>query len=126
VLTRHMGFVAMVNDVFAGYVGSKEPDIHNGYIMPEVGSLWVPKEYRKHGIAHKLVSVITDVIISNGELPYAFCNPLSKVIFRESGYNNANDQDIPAVAFGTRVNCKSGPIGNRCCDKLMLYKGDEL
>lgn len=122
ILSKHMGIVAFSDDTFAGYIGAAIPENHNGVMMPEVGSLWVPETFRKQGIAHKLVKIISGKLIAIDELPYAFCNPLSSTIFTNLGYSRAAVEEVPSVAFTLCMDCPKKPASG-CCDTVFVFRG---
>jgi N-acetylglutamate synthase-like GNAT family acetyltransferase len=66
-----------------------------GYIH-EIGSLIVNPNNRGKGIAHQLVSVMTNHLLSLGvNQIIAFCNPDSESIFRDAGYKIQNPEQSP-------------------------------
>ena len=119
---KYLGVVATKDGIFAGYVGATKPALHNGLYMPEVGSLWVPKAYRKMGIAQAIVQCISITLDVTGHIPYAFCNPLSSGVFKHANYEEAASDEIPAMAFLACASCPKKPI-NGCCDTVMKYGG---
>lgn len=122
VMQKHLGVVALHNDVLAGYVGATNPIFHIGTPMLEVGSLWVPGEYRKQGIAHMLIDAITSKLIENNYLPYAFCNSLSLPIFKNIGYFETCSKSVPSCAIEACFECPMKPKTD-CCDTILVYSG---
>lgn len=122
ILEKHIGFVALQEGNFAGFVGAKKPEDWNGNLMSEVGSLWVPEGFRERGIAHKLVEVISNELTELGKLPYAFCNPLSLPIFSSLGYKPAIAKEMPAHVYDACVDCPMKP-SRGCCDTALIFKG---
>ena len=118
---KHLGVVALRDDVFSGYVGATNPIRHNELKMLEVGSLWVPEQHRGKGVAHSLVSFITKSLLQLGETPYAFCNPLSKPIFIELGYVEGMPELIPPAAYSECERCPLKPANSHCCDDALIY-----
>lgn len=129
VYAKHLGFVTLATtesaeDTFAGYVGASCPQEWQGQQMCEVGTLWVPQNFRKQGIAHGLVSAISQALVVQQKLPFAFCNPKSKPVFMQVGYVEAEVADLPPSAFGECAKCPVRPT-NGCCDELFIYGGDQ-
>ncbi|MCX6728118.1 MAG: GNAT family N-acetyltransferase [Candidatus Saccharibacteria bacterium] len=122
VFKKFVGFVALHETTFAGFVGSADPIEWAGLLMPEVGSLWVPKEFRNHGVANSLVRTISDYLLGEGLQPFAFVNPKSNSIFNRNGYLDAVNGEIPDSAFGLCKGCKHKPA-NGCCDRVVIYTG---
>lgn len=120
---RHLGFVALESDEFAGFIGAIEPEIHNNVSMPEVGSLWVPEIRRKRGIAHGLVEIISHELVEMDELPYALCNSSSLKIFERIGYQPVGLEDIPPAAIEACASCPFNPHNGNCCDTPMIFAG---
>jgi N-acetylglutamate synthase-like GNAT family acetyltransferase len=122
VFNKYVGFVALQDKSFIGFVGSAEPIEWAGMLMPEVGTLLVQKEYRMHGVANSLVRVISDYLLGEGLQPFAFCNSKSNSIFRRNGYLDAVNGEIPDSAFGLCTGCKNKPATG-CCDRVVIYTG---
>jgi ribosomal protein S18 acetylase RimI-like enzyme len=122
---KYAGFVAFIQGVFAGYIGAAGPEEFKGKPMAEAGSLWVPKEYRGLGIAHKLVGTVSNHLISGGILPYAFCNPLSEKIFEDNNYVQSLSSEIPESALTDCADCPMKPSDGSCCDSILIYGGKE-
>ncbi len=120
---KYVGVVALEGDIFAGYIAAIQPEDHNGQLMSEVGTLWVPTEHRNKGIAHRLVGSITKSLMAIDTQPYALCNPLSEGIFKGTDYVEGTAGDIPPSAISLCGNCPAKPVGGGCCDKILLYKG---
>ena len=121
--SKYAGFVALQAGELAGYIGAAQPEEWNGVSMPEVGSLWVPKQFRKRGIAHKLLSAISTQLVEDGVVPYAFCNSLSEVIFKQTGYEDALPTEVPPSAFSLCAACPMKPAQG-CCDKVVIFSGE--
>lgn len=124
IFNKYTGFVALDSSVFAGYIGATWPEEHNQEYMPEVGSLWVPKEFRGQGLAGKLLGIVGVNLSSVGDLPYAFCNPLSLPVFIGAGYKKAKTNEVPVTAFDTCVKCPAKPLDG-CCDTVVILKGNK-
>jgi len=121
---KYMGFIALHDNVFAGYIGATQPEIHNEVTMSEVGTLWVPIEHRNIGIARVLVSIVTTKLLTESITPYVFCNPLSEGIFRHEIYTDAQNHEVPPAAFIACNGCEMKPNNsNSCCDKVLIFKG---
>jgi hypothetical protein len=121
---KHVGVVALEDEVFMGYIGATEPQQHNGLMMPEVGSLWVPKQHRNKGVAHGLISVVSRSLRELQNTPYAFCNPLSKPIFERSGYIEAAADSVPSSAFSACGPCPMKLDLGGCCDEVLVFVGE--
>lgn len=120
---KFMAVIATSEGVFAGYAAAAQPASHVGQEMSEVGSLWVPSEYRGQGIAHKLVQQVSEKVQQRSVVPFAFCNPLSVNVFLNSGYAEAAPEEIPVEAFSLCASCPMKPVAG-CCDTTVVYKGD--
>ncbi len=123
IFNKHVGFIALSNDSFAGYVGAANPIEWGGHLMSEVGSLWVPDVFRKHGVANSLVQTMSEYLLEQSLLPFAFCNSKSNSIFKRNGYLDAVNGEIPDSAFGLCTGCKNKPA-NGCCDRVVIYTGE--
>jgi N-acetylglutamate synthase-like GNAT family acetyltransferase len=123
ILNKYAAYVAFNESVFSGYVGATEPLQHNDGMMVEVGNLIVLPEFRRQGIAHKLVEAMTSKLAKAGELPYAFCNSLSLPIFESAGYINVTSEAIPPAAFCLCNSCRKKPASG-CCDSMLIFTGD--
>jgi hypothetical protein len=124
IFAKFAGAIAFIDDTFCGYIAAAQPLTHGGLVMSEVGSLWVPFKDRGQGIAHQLVTYISQSMHKEGTIPYAFCNPLSLGIFKSSGYAEAVAEAIPIQAFGLCASCPMKPkVG--CCDTTLLYSGEK-
>lgn len=125
VYAKYKGVVALVDGQFGGYVGAMQPLEHGVRTMSEVGSLWVPGEFRRHGIGTALTKSVSRLIQLDGITPYAFCNPSSKGIFDASGYRERTLRDVPEEAGSLCARCpKLGArvLGVECCDTVMVYE----
>lgn len=123
IISRHCGVVAMSESTFCGYIGAEPPDFYNGDNMSEVGTLWVPDDFRRQNIAGRLVEAATEEVVSEGSVPYAFCNSLSLPVFIRSGYDPVEAEEIPAAAFNACKDCPAKPMSG-CCDTVAIYKRD--
>jgi len=120
---KQLGYVALADQAFAGYIGASPPEVNNGSLMAEVGTLWVPLEHRKKGIAHQLINVISQDLHLGGQLPYAFGNKLSQPIFEILGYQAAPDTAVPPSALGACALCPAKPDQGGCCDTILVFEG---
>lgn len=120
IFAKHTGSVAMRDGVFAGYVGALHPETHQGQPMSEIGSLWIPKGHRRHGIAHELVGDIRDDLVGEGIRPFAFCNDLSLKIFQQSGFVTQAIEAIPDSALSLCATCPLKPAAG-CCDTVVVW-----
>jgi N-acetylglutamate synthase-like GNAT family acetyltransferase len=112
--------IMMIGEEVVGYCAMtgvyKEKD---GYIH-EIGSLIVNPNYRGKGIAHKLVSVMTDYLLRLGiKKIIAFCNPDSEPIFTGSGYKIQNPSNLPVAIFEPCAQCPKKPKSGGCCDTIL-------
>ncbi|MCA9347848.1 hypothetical protein KC867_00385 [Candidatus Saccharibacteria bacterium] len=124
VCAKFSGAVAMACGTFSGYVAAAQPIAHAGSTMSEIGSLWVPLNYRGQGIAQKLVGHISSDVSNKDVVPFAFCNQLSLGVFLVSGYTHAKPEEIPVESFSFCSNCPAKPEAG-CCDTTLVYKGGE-
>lgn len=122
VFKKTLGYVAISDNHFAGYVSASMSLHWRNQKMTEVGTLWVPQEYRKRGIAHNLVGLVTKKVNTLGLVPYAFCNSLSESVFKDSGYEVSGACSVPVSAFDLCKGCPKKPTSG-CCDKIMIAKG---
>jgi len=123
ILDRHLGYVALKSGTFSGYIGAMHILAHKGLNMAEVGSLWVPKNSRHQGIAHKLIGLASGSLVAIQEVPYAFCNPLSKGIFTQMGYHEVDAQQVPPEALVACNSCPMKPANGDCCDDILIFRG---
>lgn len=125
VLDKFVGYAALENGQLAGYMGAVTPEEHNLVVMSEVGTLWVPEQYRGQGIAHALINIVTADVVGKGIKTYAFCNPLSQSIFEERGYEITGLESVPATALSACGTCpKKKSLKKGCCDTILIYTGE--
>lgn len=122
IFEKQVVLVALQNEAFAGFIAATWPEEHGELTMPEVGTLWVPAEFRGQKIAHALADTISTGLFLAGQVPYAFCNSLSLPILTDVGYAVAKETAIPPTAFTACKNCPMKPE-NGCCDTPVLYNG---
>lgn len=100
----------VVNKMFAGFVRTKEffsaddPLEEEDTTFVQIGSLFVPKDFRGLGIAHELIEVATDAVVGIGGIPYAFVNDTSRIIFEDQGYRPTIPGELPSEASSERGN----------------------
>ncbi|MBP7766901.1 GNAT family N-acetyltransferase [Candidatus Saccharibacteria bacterium] len=123
VYNKFLAAVALSEGEFMGYVAADTPLRYNETTMVEIGSLWVPSQQRKRGIARSLVSYLTLAVEQEDITPFAFCNQSSIDVFLGSGYNRAMPEDIPPVAYGLCSECPLKP-DTGCCDTTVIYCRD--
>lgn len=124
---QRLGLVALYNKEFAGYISATDPIEHNGSSMSEVGTLWVPRQYRGQKIATMLGVCMNVLLEKDGVTPYVFCNPLSNGVFTGIGFVPATGDDLPSGAFDACAICPVRPATG-CCDVILkkesLYGGN--
>lgn len=108
---------------FAGFIGALEPEAYMDKQLSEVGTLYVPKDFRKLGIATRLVVAITSDLEEKGITPFAFANPGSLPIFEASGYSLAMPDQLPSSVFLPCQSCPKLPINGGCCDVQLIKTG---
>ncbi len=101
IMASEHALVSFVQDSIAGYVRAKPNSsaAHNNQEFREVGSLIVLKPFRRMGIGSALVTSITEAVVTEGQIPYAFCGPDSQALFERVGYQTASQQDLPITAI---------------------------
>lgn len=114
-----VGQVAFWDQEFAGYIAALDPISHKSQLMCEVGTLWVPTEYRGRKIATALSLRISSLLEQSDTTPYVFCNPLSRGVFMAAGFTVAACSDVPPVAFDACAACPSKPVAG-CCDTVLV------
>jgi N-acetylglutamate synthase-like GNAT family acetyltransferase len=124
VLDKFIGYAALENGQLAGYMGAVTPEEHNLVGMSEVGTLWVPEQYRGQGIAHALIDIVTADVVGKDLKAYAFCNPLSQSIFEERGYAITGPESVPATALSACSTCPMKSLKKGCCDTILIYTGE--
>jgi N-acetylglutamate synthase-like GNAT family acetyltransferase len=125
VYKKFEAYTVIAEGQFAGFIGAASPLPHNSFDMCEVGTLWVPKNYRGNKIAHALIGAITNKLVSVNTVPYSFANTLSYPIFIDMDYEEVVSSEIPTDAFNGCTICPDYllPRETICCDRTMIYKG---
>lgn len=106
IMASELALVGFVEDSFAGYIRAKTriDDLGRDKVFRQVGSLFVPSQHRSQGVAHALVSNITDLVTDQQQIPYAFCGPNSLPRFEKIGYRIALPGELPSEAVSVRGN----------------------
>lgn len=120
VFAKYSGAVALQDDVYAGYIGALMPEGWLGSTMSEMGTLVTFPEFRKQGVAHKLVDALTKDLVSDTITPYALCNKFSLSIFQDNGFSIEPVDVIPASALTLCAACPSKPPEG-CCDTVVVW-----
>lgn len=100
ILECDLAIVALVNNRFAGYIRAKEDILDEVKELPyrQVGSLVVVPEFQGNGVASMLVNKITDDVIAEWSIPFAFVNSASESTFLASGYEYNLPGELPKSA----------------------------
>lgn len=124
VLNKYLSYVALdvteSEPAFAGFIAAAQPKEHKDRKLSEVGTLYVPSEYRKQGIATSLLQTITKALELQTITPFAFVNPTSRPIFTSEGYVPANTDQLFKGVFSPCQSCPKLPINGGCCDKQVI------
>lgn len=115
--------IMMIGEEVVGYCAMTQEykkEDGDSSTVHEIGSLIVDPNYRGEGIAHKLVSAMTDYLLSLGANQIiAFCNPDSEAIFIDSGYEIQNPNNFPGAIFEPCAQCPKKPESGGCCDSIL-------
>lgn len=95
IFLKYFGIVAMHNGEFAGYIAASQPTWHDNVLMCKVGSLVVAPLLQQRGIGSVLVEEMTESLLTEVKVPFAFCSDYSIKAFLRAGYIPALDIDIP-------------------------------
>lgn len=95
-----LAIIALVNNVFAGYIRAKEDISVAVEALPyrQVGTLVVAPEFQGNGLASKLVEEVTREVIGGWSIPFAFVNTKSEAAFLANGYEDVLPGELPAQA----------------------------
>lgn len=101
ILASNLALVGFAQDSFAGYIRGKKThtNTETSRIFRQVGSLVVMPEFRKNGVGNRLVTDLTALVVSDEQIPYAFCGPNSKPTFMKAGYREALPGELPQDAI---------------------------
>lgn len=100
ILQRGIGFVALEDEVFAGYVGAI--NMRNGYA--KVGTLVVPEQYQGSGTGTSLIAHATKQVVSVNLQPFALSNSNSQPGFEKVGYVAALPGKLPPELTHSQFN----------------------
>lgn len=115
--------IMMIGEEVVGYCAMTQEykkEDGDSSTVHEIGSLIVNPNNRGKGIAHQLVSVMTNHLLSLGvNQIIAFCNPDSESIFRDAGYKIQNPDNLPMAIFEPCAQCPKKPKSGGCCDTIL-------
>lgn len=95
VMGKYLGLIATRDDEFAGFIGAEPRFKFKAYVMSKVGSLIVAEAHQQLGLGTILVHDMTQTLVNEGVVPFAFHNPASGFAFFKSGYIPAIRGDLP-------------------------------
>jgi hypothetical protein len=100
ILESNIALVALADGDFAGFIRTKNGiNVNNyGYSCQQVGSLVVASSFRGQAIAPELVKDMTECVVLEGIMPFAFANRQCKEIFVNNDYTSALIGEIPMLA----------------------------
>lgn len=118
ILQREIGLLALHNGRLAGYVGATNVDA----AYTQVGTLIVLEYNQGSGTGKQLVVGITELVVGEERLPFAFSNPNSQPSFEFAGYTPAKPRELPPKAqsqFNNQPMIHLGASSNRQVQKLV-------
>jgi len=96
-------YVAIINDLIIGYLKGINRVVNETYIIKKrnmltLVDLIILKEYRKKGIAHKMLEYIEDLAIANGiesiEIPVYEFNKEAISFYNKNGYKKYVEREV--------------------------------
>ena len=97
-LETELAVVAWEGDEFAGFMRAKNTieTSPSGYQYRQIGTLVVAEQFRGMGLSRVLIEDVTQFVIEDQVIPYAFSSPASKRAFLRCGYTIALPGELDA------------------------------